>query len=246
VQRAWKPSNAGMGCEVTHLKISDPAAATSRAFSPWLTMSPSRNFLDWSNNKSDLHYLLPVSPSGPGNGDERWRWPRRSPQARSPALRSPTIKLETARQYTALAPLPFRIKARFTGYKRLLHWKETHSHLPPGHSRCGGTKLPTARALRKYQASPRGGVLRLWGKFLSLKILAGALSQTASDIRPIFGWKVGRASMNSGHRRCVQLLKPPLEVGAQQQICVLHLFLAPLTWVCAIMTMRNRRAHKQS
>ena len=71
-QRVVENVNVGMGGEITHLKISDPAA-TREAF----TMSydvAKPNFLDWSKKKSDLvlplcQFNLPDIGNGDDDGD---------------------------------------------------------------------------------------------------------------------------------------------------------------------------------
>ena len=67
-QRVVENVNAGMGGDITNLKISDPAATREPFTMSYDVARP--NFLDWSKKKSDLHAAaLSVQPAGP----RQWR-----------------------------------------------------------------------------------------------------------------------------------------------------------------------------
>src|SRR6202162_3853722 len=114
-QRVVESVNAGMGGEVTHLKISDPAATREPFTMAYDVAKP--NFLDWSKKKSD--FLLPLCQFNLpdlGVSDD-------SDADAEPLKLGPTaayayqIKLELPAKYTARAPLPFSLKRDYADYQ---------------------------------------------------------------------------------------------------------------------------------
>ena len=117
-QKVVENVNAGMGGDITNLKISDPAA-TREAF----TMSydvAKPNFLDWSKKKSDL--ILPLCQFNlpdPGNGDDD----DNDAADAEPLKLGPKaeyvykIKLELPEKYTAHAPLAFSVRRDYGEYQ---------------------------------------------------------------------------------------------------------------------------------
>ena len=106
--------NAGMGGEITNLKISDPAA-TREPFT--MTYDASRpNFLDWSKKKSDL--ALPLCqfnmPDLGDAGDDADSEPLKLGPKAEYVYR---IKLELPAKYIAHVPLPFSLKRDYAEYQ---------------------------------------------------------------------------------------------------------------------------------
>jgi len=114
-QRVAENINAGLGGDVTNLKISDPAA-TTEPFT--LSYDVSRlNFLDWSKKKTQI--VLPlVQFSLPDVGDPDDADTDADPLRLGPkAEYSYKIKLELPAKFTAHAPLAFSLKRDYAEYE---------------------------------------------------------------------------------------------------------------------------------
>jgi tetratricopeptide (TPR) repeat protein len=113
-QRVVENVNAGLGGDITNLKISDPAATTEP-----FTMSydvSKVNFLDWSKKKTEI--VLPLVqfnlPDVEGDdGDEDAEPLKLGPKAEY----SYQIKLELPAKYTAHVPLAFSLKRDYAEYE---------------------------------------------------------------------------------------------------------------------------------
>ncbi len=112
-QRVVENVNAGMGGDVTNLKISDPAATREPFTLSYDVARP--NFLDWSKKKSDL--TLPLCQFNlPNLGDD-------DADDSDPLKLGPKaeyvykIKLQLPATYTARAPLPFSLKRDYAEYQ---------------------------------------------------------------------------------------------------------------------------------
>jgi tetratricopeptide (TPR) repeat protein len=117
-QRVAENINAGLGGDVTNLKVSDPAA-TSEPFT--LSYDVSRvNFLDWSKKKTQMvlplvQFNLPDVGDGGGDGDDNDA--DAEPLKLGPkAEYTYKIKLELPAKYTAHAPLAFSLKRDYAQY----------------------------------------------------------------------------------------------------------------------------------
>src|ERR1700728_3332661 len=112
--------NAGIGADITNLKISDPAA-TRKAFTMSYDVAKT-NFLDWSKKKSDLmlplcQFNLPDVGDGDSNNDDD-----SGPDAEVLKLGPKAeyvykIKLELPAKYTAHAPIAFSVKRDYAEYQ---------------------------------------------------------------------------------------------------------------------------------
>jgi len=113
-QRVVENVNAGLGGDVTNVKISDPAA-TREAF----TMSydvAKINFLDWSKKKTDI--VLPLVQFNLPDVDADDTDPDAEPLKLGPkANYSYNIKLELPAKYTAHAPLAISMKRDYAEYQ---------------------------------------------------------------------------------------------------------------------------------
>ncbi len=123
-QRVVENVNAGMGGDITNLKISDPAA-TREAFT--MSYDVARpNFLDWSKKKSDLtlplcQFNLPDLSAADDDND-----PDAEPLKLGPkAEYIYKIKLELPANYTAHAPLAFSVKRDYAEYQATYHLEGT-------------------------------------------------------------------------------------------------------------------------
>ncbi len=112
-QRVAENINAGLGGDVTNLKISDPAA-TREPFTMSYDVSKV-NFLDWSKKKTDI--VLPLVQFNLPDVDPDDTDPDAEPLKLGPkANYSYNIKLELPAKYTAHAPLAISLKRDYAEY----------------------------------------------------------------------------------------------------------------------------------
>src|SRR5579859_4924098 len=113
-QRVAENINAGLGGDVSHLIVSDPAA-TREPFT--LSYDVSKvNFLDWSKKKTQI--VLPLVQFGLPEVDEDNTDPDAEPLKLGPKGEySYKIKLELPAQYTAHAPLAFSLVRDYAEYQ---------------------------------------------------------------------------------------------------------------------------------
>jgi tetratricopeptide (TPR) repeat protein len=113
-QRVAENVNAGLGGDVTNLKVSDPAA-TLEPFTMSYDVSKV-NFLDWSKKKTEV--VLPlVQFSLPDVGDDNGDADAEPLKLGPKAEYSYKIKLELPAKYTAHAPLAFAMKRDYADYE---------------------------------------------------------------------------------------------------------------------------------
>src|SRR6266576_5148009 len=118
-QRDAENINAGLGGDVTNLKVSDPAATTEPFI---LSYDVSRlNFLDWSKKKTQI--VLPlVQFNLPDVGDGDDSDADAEPLKLGPkAEYSYKIKLQLPEKYSAHAPLAFSLKRDYAEYEATYH-----------------------------------------------------------------------------------------------------------------------------
>ncbi|HWJ49227.1 MAG TPA: DUF3857 domain-containing protein [Candidatus Udaeobacter sp.] len=114
-QRVAENINAGLGGDVTNLKVSDPAATTEPFI---LSYDVSRlNFLDWSKKKTQIvlplvQFNLPDVGDG-DDGDADAEPLKLGPKAEY----SYKIKLQLPEKYSAHAPLAFSLKRDYAQYE---------------------------------------------------------------------------------------------------------------------------------
>src|ERR1700733_10009010 len=113
-QRVVENVNAGLGGDITNLKVSDPAA-TREPFT--LSYDASRvNFLDWSKKKTEIALPLVQFNLPDVNGDDSEA--DAEPLKLGPkAEYSYQIKLELPAKYTAHLPLAFSLKRDYAEYE---------------------------------------------------------------------------------------------------------------------------------
>ena len=222
-QRVVENVNVGMGGEITHLKISDPAA-TREAF----TMSydvAKPNFLDWSKKKSDLvlplcQFNLPDIGNGDDDGDPGDEPLKLGPKAEYVYK----LKLELPAKYTARAPLPFSLKRDYAEYQAT-YTLEGKTFTASRTLTMRQQELPAPRG-EDYQAFRRAVGSDL-GQFLSVEnTVAGTLTPPA-DMKADDLVESGRAAMSSGNLpMAIQLLKRAAEVDPKNKYAWYALALA--------------------
>jgi tetratricopeptide (TPR) repeat protein len=222
-QRVVENVNAGMGGDVTNLKISDPAA-TREPFT--MSYDVSRvNFLDWSKKKTEM--ALPLSSFnlpevGDGETDADTEPLKLGPKAEY----SYKIKLQLPAKYTARAPLPFAMKRDYAEYEAT--YKLQDNVFTAGRKlTLRQAELPPARG-PDYEAFRRAVTADL-GQRLAVE------STTAGNLVPPADMKAddlvdsGRAAMSSGNFPvAIALLKRATEVDPKNKFAWNNLGLAYL------------------
>ncbi|HEV2468675.1 MAG TPA: DUF3857 domain-containing protein [Candidatus Sulfotelmatobacter sp.] len=114
-QRVAENINGGLGGDVTHLMVSDPAATREPFKMSYDVSKP--NFLDWSKKKTQIVLpLVQFSLPAPGDSDSDTD-PDAEPIKLGPKGEySYKIKLELPANYTASAPLAFSLKRDYAEY----------------------------------------------------------------------------------------------------------------------------------
>jgi tetratricopeptide (TPR) repeat protein len=207
-QRVVENVNAGMGGEVSHLKISDPAATREPFTMSYDVAKP--NFLDWSKKKSDFtlplcQFNLPdlgVSDDSDSDAEPLKLGPK--------AEYSYKIKLELPAKYSARAPLPFSLKRDYADYKAT-YKLEGSTFTAARTLTMRQDELPAPRA-EDYQ-SFRHAVGSDLAQVLSVENTIAGVPTPPADLKADDLVESGRAAMNSGNLAlAVQLLKRATEV----------------------------------
>jgi tetratricopeptide (TPR) repeat protein len=214
-QRVVENVNAGMGGEITNLKISDPAA-TREAFT--MSYDVSRpNFLDWSKKKSDL--ILPLCQFNLpdiGNEDDDSDGDADAETDPEPLKLGPKaeytykIKLDLPANYIAHAPLPLSVKRDYAEYQATYKLE--------------GTTFTAARTLTMRQTelpAPRGSDYQAFhhtvnsdlGQVLSIENTVAGTPTPPADMKADDLLESGRAALTSNNLpMAIQLLKRATEV----------------------------------
>jgi tetratricopeptide (TPR) repeat protein len=214
-QRVVENVNAGMGGDITNLKISDPAATREPFTLNYDVAKP--NFLDWSKKKSDL--ILPLCQFNLpdlGNGDDD------DSDADSETLKlGPKaeyiykIKLELPPKYTAHAPLAFSVKRDYAEYQATYKLEGTTFTAARTLKLLQG-ELPAPRAA-DYQAFRRAVGSDL-GQFLSVENTVAGTPTPPPDMKSDDLMESGRAALASNNLPlAVQLLKRATEVDPKSK-----------------------------
>ncbi len=212
-QRVVENINAGMGGDVTNLKVSDPAA-TREAFTVSYDVSKP-NFLDWSKKKSDLTLpLCQFNMPDLGAGDDD---PDAEPLKLGPkAAYVYKIKLELPANYTAHAPLPFSLKRDYADYQATYKLE--------------GATFTAARTLTVLQeeipvpraedyAAFRHAVGSDLGQFLSVENTVAGTPVPPADMKGDDLVESGRAAMASGNfPLAILVFKRAAEVDPKNKI----------------------------
>ncbi|HZZ17017.1 MAG TPA: DUF3857 domain-containing protein [Candidatus Sulfotelmatobacter sp.] len=207
-QRVVENVNAGMGGDVSHLKISDPAATREPFTMAYDVSKP--NFLDWSKKKSDLtlplcQFNLPDLATG-DDADSDAEPLKLGPKAEY----SYKIKLELPAKYTARSPLPFSLKRDYADYKAT-YKLEGNTFTAERTLNMRQDELPAPR-VEDYQ-SFRHAVGSDLTQVLSVENTVAGAPTPPADLKADDLVESGRAAMNSGNLTlAIQLLKKATEV----------------------------------
>jgi Flp pilus assembly protein TadD/transglutaminase-like putative cysteine protease len=212
-QRVVENVNAGMGGDITNLKVSDPAA-TREPFT--LSYDVTRvNYLDWSKKKTEM--ILPLSSFSlpevdEDDADSSSEMLKLGPKAEY----TYHIKLELPEKYNAHAPLPFSLKRDYAEYQA------TYGIV--GNIFTAGRKLtlrqaelPASRAAD--YVSFRRAVNADLGQQLSIENTVAGTPTPPADMKADDLVESGRAAMASGDLpMAIEVLKRATEIEPKNKI----------------------------
>jgi tetratricopeptide (TPR) repeat protein len=206
-QRVVENVNAGMGGEITNLKVSDPAATREPFTMSYDVARP--NFLDWSKKKSDLTLPLcqfNLPDVGYGDDDSDADPLKLGPKAEYIYK----IKLELPAKYTAHAPLAFSVKRDYGEYQAT-YKLEGSSFAATRTLTMRQDELPAPRAT-DYQAFRRAVTSDL-GQVLSVENTVAGTPTPPADMKADDLFESGRVAIaSSNFPLAIQLLKRATEV----------------------------------
>src|SRR3984885_13039213 len=213
-QRVVENVNAGIGGDITNLKISDPAATREPFTMSYDVAKP--NFLDWSKKKSDLilplcQFNLPDLSNTDDDTDADAEPLKLGPKADYVYK----IKLELPAKYTAHAPLALSVRRDYAEYQAT-HKLEGTTFTAARTLTLRQDELPAPRAT-DYQAFRRAVNSDL-GQFLSVEnSVAGSLT-LLPDVKADDLVESGRAALATNNLPlAIQLLKRATEVDAKNK-----------------------------
>jgi tetratricopeptide (TPR) repeat protein len=216
-QRVVENVNAGIGGDVTNLKISDPAATREPFTMSYDVARP--NFLDWSKKKSDL--MLPLCQFNlPDVGDDDSNDDDSGPDAEVLKLGPKAdyvykIKLELPAKYTAHAPIAFSVKRDYAEYQAT-YKLEGATFIATRSLTMRQDELPTARG-EDYQAFRRAVSSDL-GQVLSVENTVAGTPTPPADMKADDLVESGRAAIGSNNLSlAVELLKRATEVDPKNK-----------------------------
>ena len=214
-QRVVENVNAGIGGDVSNVKVSDPAATREPFTITYDVAKPA--FLDWSRKKSEL--ILPLCQFnlpdiGNGDGDD-------TDSADEPLKLGPKaeyvykIKLELPARYTARSPLPFSLKRDYADYQAT-YKLDGNTFTAARTLTLRQDELPETRGT-DYQAFRRAVNSDL-GQFLSVENTVAGTPGPPADMKADDLVESGRAAIASGNfPMAIQLLKRATEVDARNK-----------------------------
>src|SRR3984885_14030230 len=220
-QRVVENVNAGMGGDVTNLKISDPAATREPFTMSYDVARP--NFLDWSKKKSDL--ILPLCQFNlPDLSDDDKEADAEPLRLGPKAEYVYKIKLEIPAKYTPRAPLPFSLKRDYAEYQAT--YKLEGTTFTAGRSlTLRQDELPAPRA-EDYEAFRRAVSSDL-GQFLSVENTVAGTPSAPADMKADDLVESGRAAIATNNLpMAVQLFKRATEVDSKNKYAWYALALA--------------------
>jgi tetratricopeptide (TPR) repeat protein len=211
-QRVVENVNAGMGGDITNLKVSDPAATREPFTMSYDVVKP--NFLDWSKKKSDL--ILPLCQFNlPDPGDDDGDAENETLKLGPKAEYGYKIKLELPAKYTAHAPLPFSLKRDYAQYEATYKLEGT-TFTAARTLTLRKDELPALRT-EDYQ-SFRHAVGSDLGQFLSVENTVAGAPTPPADMKADDLVESGRAAYSSSNfPLAVQLLKRATEIDSKNK-----------------------------
>ena len=213
-QRVVENVNAGMGGDITNLKVSDPAATREPFTLSYDVAKP--NFLDWSKKKSDLtlplcQFSLPDLSNDDDDGDTDAEPLKLGPKAEY----GYKIKLDLPAKYTAHSPLPLSVKRDYAEYQATYKLEGT-TFTAARTLILRQAELPAPRA-SDYQAF-RHAVSSDLGQFLSVENTGAGTLTAPADMKADDLVESGRAAMASNNLpMTIQLLKRATEVDPKNK-----------------------------
>jgi tetratricopeptide (TPR) repeat protein len=215
-QRVVENVNAGMGGDITNLKISDPAATREPFTMSYDVARP--NFLDWSKKKSDLTLPLcqfNLPDLGDGNSDDDGDADAEVLKLGPKAEYVYKIKLDLPAKYTAHSPLPLSVRRDYAEYQATYKLEGT-SFTAARTLTLRQAELPASRA-SDYQAF-RHTVSSDLGQFLSVENTVAGTPTPPADMKADDLVESGRAAMaNNNLPMAIQLLKRATEVDPKNK-----------------------------
>jgi tetratricopeptide (TPR) repeat protein/transglutaminase-like putative cysteine protease len=214
-QRVVENVNAGMGGDITNLKVSDPAATREPFTMSYDVARP--NFLDWSKKKSDLTLpLCQFNLPDTGNGDDDDNDADAEPLKLGPKAEYVyKIKLELPAKYTAHAPLAFSVRRDYAEYQATYKLEGT-TFTAARTLTLRQAELPAPRA-PDYQAFRRAVNADL-GQFLSVENTVAGAPTPPADMKADDLFESGRAALASNNiPLALQLLKRTTEVDPKHK-----------------------------
>jgi tetratricopeptide (TPR) repeat protein len=213
-QRVIENVNAGIGGDVTNLKIGDPAA-TREAFT--MSYDVARpNYLDWSKKKSDLilplcQFNLPDLGNNDADSDADAEPLKLGPKAEYVYK----IHLELPAKYTAHSPLPFSLKRDYAEYQAT--YKLEGATFTASRSLIlRQDELPAPRS--EDYAAFRHAVTSDLSQFLSLESTVAGTPSAPADMKADDLVESGRAAIGSNNLpMAIQLLKRATEVDPKNK-----------------------------
>jgi Flp pilus assembly protein TadD len=211
-QRVADNINAGLGGDITHLVVSDPAATREPFAMSYDVSKP--NFLDWSKKKTQI--ILPLVQFSLPDVDDDQTDPDAEPLKLGPKGEySYKIKLEFPSKYTAHAPLAFSLKRDYADYAAAYQLQGnvfTASRTLTLHQ----DDLPVARAT-DYEAFRRAVGADLAQQLSVESAVAGGLVPPA-DMKADDLIESARAAVDSGNLAIAEvLLKRATEVDPKNK-----------------------------
>jgi tetratricopeptide (TPR) repeat protein/transglutaminase-like putative cysteine protease len=213
-QRVVENVNAGMGGDITNLRVSDPAATREPFTMSYDVSRP--NFLDWSKKKSDLtlplcQFNLPDIGNDDDDGDADAEVLKLGPKAEYVYK----IKLELPAKYTAHAPLAFSVKRDYGDYQATYKLEGT-TFTATRTLTMRQDELPAPRAT-DYQAFRRAVSSDL-GQFLSVENTVAGAPTPPADMKADDLFESARAAIASqNYPLAIQLLKRAIEVDPKHK-----------------------------
>ena len=208
-QRVVENVNAGMGGDITNLKISDPAATREPFTMSYDVSRP--NFLDWSKKKSDLtlplcQFNLPDLGNDDDDGDADPEPLKLGPKAEY----TYKIKLDLPANYIAHSPLPLSVKRDYAEYQATYKLEGT-TFTAARTLTMRQTELPAVRG-SDYQAFHHTVNSDL-GQVLSVENTVAGTPTPPADMKADDLLESGRAALaNNNLPMAIQLLKRATEV----------------------------------
>jgi len=213
-QRVVENVNAGMGGDITNLKVSDPAATREPFTMSYDVAKP--NFLDWSKKKADLtlplcQFNLPELAAADDDDSLDTETLKLGPKAEYVYK----IKLELPAKYTAHAPLPFSLRRDYAQYDATYKLEGT-TFTAARTLTMRQDEIPATRST-DYQAFRRAVGSDL-GQFLSVETTVAGTPTPPADTKADDLVESGRAAYASNNfPLAIQLLKRATEVDPKNK-----------------------------